>query len=132
MVLQSHPEIGYFYGIENDKIHFLPAMKKLYYSMGDVSKLTGLEPHVLRNWEKTYTKLKPKKNSAGNRVYKEQELALVFRIKELLHDRKYSSEGVNEILNGDKKEEEAPELSAEARKDLNEIKVFLGDLLERL
>ncbi len=100
--------------------------------MGDVSKLTGLEPHVLRNWEKTYTKLKPKKNSAGNRVYKEQELALVFRIKELLHDRKYSSEGVNEILNGDKKEEEAPELSAEARKDLNEIKVFLGDLLERL
>lgn len=99
--------------------------------MGEVSKLTGLEPHVLRNWEKTYTKLSPKKNSAGNRVYKEQELALLFRIKELLHDKKYSPEGVNEILNGDK-EEKVPDLSAEARKDLNEIKVFLGDLLERL
>lgn len=101
--------------------------------MGEVSKLTGLEPHVLRNWEKTYSKLNPKKNSAGNRVYKEQELALIFRIKELLHDKKYSSEGVNDILNGDKNESESgAELSAEARKDLNEIKVFLGNLLERL
>ncbi|WP_020403310.1 MerR family transcriptional regulator [Gracilimonas tropica] len=106
-------------------------MKKLYYSMGEVSKLTGLEPHVLRNWEKTYTKLNPKKNSAGNRVFKEQELALIFRIKELLHEKKYSAEGVNEILNGDK-EETVPELSAKARKDLNEVKVFLNDLLERL
>lgn len=99
--------------------------------MGEVSKLTGLEPHVLRNWEKTYTELRPKKNSAGNRVYKEQELALIFRIKELLQDRKYSPEGVQEILkDGEKKI--APELSATARKDLNEIKVFLNDLLGRL
>lgn len=99
--------------------------------MGEVSKLTGLEPHVLRNWEKTYSELSPKKNSAGNRVYKEQELALIFRIKELLHERKYSPEGVQEILSeGEKKA--APELSAEARKDLSEIKVFLNDLLERL
>ena len=99
--------------------------------MGEVSKLTGLEPHVLRNWEKTYTELSPKKNSAGNRVYKEQELALIFRIKELLHEKKYSPEGVQEILNGEEKKPK-PELSAEARKDLNEIKVFLNDLLERL
>lgn len=99
--------------------------------MGEVSKLTGLEPHVLRNWEKTYSELRPKKNSAGNRVYKEQELALIFRIKELLQDKKYSSEGVQEILkDGEKKA--TPELSAAARKDLNEIKVFLNDLLERL
>lgn len=121
----------YFKATKNDKIHFLFTMKKLYYSMGEVSKLTGLEPHVLRNWEKTYTKLNPKKNSAGNRVFKEQELALIFRIKELLHEKKYSAEGVNEILNGDK-EETVPELSAKARKDLNEVKVFLNDLLERL
>lgn len=99
--------------------------------MGEVSKLTGLEPHVLRNWEKTYTELKPKKNSAGNRVYKEQELALIFRIKELLHDKKYSTEGVQEILR-DGQQRIKPDISAEARKDLNEIKVFLNDLLERL
>lgn len=99
--------------------------------MGEVSKLTGLEPHVLRNWEKTYPELSPKKNSAGNRVYRENELALIFRIKELLHDKKYSTEGVQDILNGNEKEPK-PELTSAARKDLTEIKVFLGDLLERL
>ncbi len=99
--------------------------------MGEVSKLTSLEPHVLRNWEKTYTQLNPKKNSAGNRVYKEKELALIFRIKELLHHKKYSPEGVQEILSG-KAEEQPRPLSSEARKDLTEIKVFLNDLLERL
>jgi DNA-binding transcriptional MerR regulator len=99
--------------------------------MGEVSKLTGLEPHVLRNWEKTYSELSPKKNSAGNRVYKEQELALLFRIKELLHDKKYSPDGVREILS-DEEKLPSPELSPKARKDLNEIKVFLNDLLERL
>lgn len=99
--------------------------------MGEVSKLTGLEPHVLRNWEKTYSELSPKKNSAGNRVYKEHELSLIFRIKELLHDKKYSIEGVQEILNGDEKND-TTDLSPEARKDLAEIRVFLNDLLERL
>lgn len=99
--------------------------------MGEVSNLTGLEPHVLRNWEKTYSDLRPKKNSAGNRVYKEHELALIFRIKELLFEKKYSPEGVQEILNGETKKS-VPELSAEAKKDLTEIKVFLSDLLERL
>lgn len=99
--------------------------------MGEVSKLTGLEPHVLRNWEKTYPPLNPKKNSAGNRVYKEHELALIFRIKELLHEKKFSSEGVLDILNGEK-EKDSPELSPEAKKDLTEVRVFLNDLLERL
>lgn len=99
--------------------------------MGEVSKLTGLEPHVLRNWEKTYSELNPKKNSAGNRVYKETELALIFRIKELLHDKKYSTEGVQDILtNGEGKK--SSDLTPEAQKDLSEIRVFLSDLLERL
>ncbi|MEP5945518.1 MAG: MerR family transcriptional regulator, partial [Balneola sp.] len=55
-------------------------MKKLYYSMGEVSKLTGLAPHVLRSWEKNYNELNPKKNSAGNRAYKEEEVELIFKI----------------------------------------------------
>lgn len=99
--------------------------------MGEVSKLTGLEPHVLRNWEKTYPELHPKKNSAGNRTYKEQEVELVFRIKELLHEEKYSPEGVKKRLNGEKNNSD-PGLSAEAKKNLTEIRHFLNDLLERL
>ncbi|MFV1883630.1 MAG: MerR family transcriptional regulator [Balneola sp.] len=108
-------------------------MKKLYYSMGEVTKLTGLAPHVLRNWEKTYAQLNPKKNSAGNRAYKEEEVNLIFKIKELLEDKKYTSQGVRKILNGDASEpEDYQEISADLRKDLAEMKVFLNDLLEKL
>ncbi len=115
------------------KIHFLDAMKKLYYSMGEVSKLTGLAPHVLRNWEKTYSQLSPKKNSAGNRAYKEEEVNLVFKIKELLEEKKFTSEGVRKVLNGDTSESgEHQDLSADLRKDLTEMKVFLNQLLEKL
>ena len=62
--------------------------------MGEVSKLTGLAPHVLRSWEKNYSELNPKKNSAGNRAYKEEEVELIFKIKELLEEKKYTSAGV--------------------------------------
>ena len=115
------------------KIHFLDAMKKLYYSMGEVSKLTGLAPHVLRNWEKTYAQLNPKKNSAGNRAYKEEEVNLIFKIKELLEEKKFTSEGVRKMLNGEDSESgEHQDLSADLRKDLAEMKVFLNELLEKL
>lgn len=101
--------------------------------MGEVTKLTGLAPHVLRNWEKTYVQLSPKKNSAGNRAYKEEEVNLIFKIKELLEDKKYTSEGVRKILNGEPEEVESQtDLSADLRKDLAEVKVFLNELLEKL
>lgn len=101
--------------------------------MGEVTKLTGLAPHVLRNWEKTFAQLNPKKNSAGNRAYKEEEVNLIFKIKELLEDKKYTSEGVRKILNGDTSEAvDHKDLSADLRKDLAEMKVFLNDLLEKL
>lgn len=101
--------------------------------MGEVSNLTGLAPHVLRNWERTYTQLSPKKNSAGNRAYKEEEVNLIFRIKELLEDKKYTSQGVRKVLNG---ASESPhnqvELSSDLKKDLTEMKVFLNQLMEKL
>ena len=109
-------------------------MKKLYYSMGEVSELTGLAPHVLRNWEKTYPQLKPKKNKAGNRAYKEDEVELIFKIKSLIDNEKYTSEGVKKVL----VKESSPlavsdsSLTADIRKDLTEMKVFLNQLLEKL
>ena len=109
-------------------------MKKLYYSMGEVSKLTGLAPHVLRSWEKNYSELKPKKNSAGNRAYKEEEVELIFKIKELLEEKKYTSAGVKKVLKKEKEPESvsSTEIPSDVRKDLNEVKVFLNDLLEKL
>lgn len=109
-------------------------MKKLYYSMGEVSKLTGLAPHVLRSWEKNYAELNPKKNSAGNRAYKESEVELIFKIKELLEEKKYTSAGVKKVL---KKEQEPDNkakttIPADVKRDLNEMKVFLTNLLEKM
>lgn len=108
-------------------------MKKLYYSMGEVSELTGLAPHVLRNWEKTYSQLTPKKNSAGNRAYKEEEVNLIFKIKELLTEKKYTSEGVRKVLNGGTEDISTnSNLSPDLQKDLTEMKLFLNNLLEKL
>lgn len=108
-------------------------MKKLYYSMGEVSELTGLAPHVLRNWEKTYSQLTPKKNSAGNRAYKEEEVNLIFKIKELLTEKKYTSEGVRRVLSGGTEESVTDSnLSPDLQKDLTEMKLFLNNLLEKL
>ena len=101
--------------------------------MGEVSKLTGLAPHTLRNWEKIYTQLKPIKNSAGNRIYKNDEVKLIFKIKGLLDSKNYTSEGVKHVLN-----EENGYLSSRIevpvnfKKDLAEMKIFLTHLLEKL
>lgn len=103
--------------------------------MGEVSNLTGLEPYVLRNWEKSFPQLNPKKNRAGNRAYREHEVNLIFRLKELLLEKKYTVEGVLQILK-DESDNSGKEvnysLSPQARKDLTEIKIFLNNLLESL
>ncbi len=106
-------------------------MKKLYYSIGEVSELTGLEPHVLRYWETVFNELRPKKNRAGNRVYKESDITTILKIKELVQEKKYSTEGAKKILKeGDTALQD--ELPAELRKDLHEIRFFLNNMLDKL
>jgi len=100
--------------------------------MGEASDLTGLAPHVLRSWEKIYSQLSPKKNSAGNRVYRDQDMKLIFRIKELTQEQNYTIQGVKKALNGEVPDEKGPEVPAAVKKDLTEMKVFLEQLLEKL
>ena len=109
-------------------------MKKLYYSIGEVSEITSIEPHVLRYWETIFDGLSPKKNKAGNRTYKEDDITFILRLKELIQEKKYSTAGAKKII-----EEGAPDPSKrsksiplEVQKDLNEIKVFLNKLLEKI
>ena len=101
--------------------------------MGEVSELTGLAPHVLRNWEKTYPQLNPKKNSAGNRAYRDEEVNLIFKIRELIEEKKFTSEGVKKVLSGEQSviNSESP-IPSELKKDLTEMRVFLNQLLEKL
>ena len=74
------------------------SMKKLYYSISEVSKITDLEQYVLRYWETEFDLLKPAKNLAGNRIYTNKDIKLILYIKRLLRDEKYTIEGAKKLL----------------------------------
>src|SRR6056297_1498616 len=106
-------------------------MKKLYYSIGEVSDITEVEAHVLRYWETVFNELSPKKNKAGNRVYKENDIETILKLKELIQEKKYSTEGAQQVLNNDGVQDEK-EVPIDVKKDLKEIRLFLNKLLEKL
>lgn len=73
-------------------------LKKLYYSISEVSKMTDVEQYVLRYWESVFDQLKPQKNRAGNRAYTNKNIQLILLIKTLLRERKYTIEGAKKVL----------------------------------
>ncbi|MCI0692459.1 MerR family transcriptional regulator [candidate division KSB1 bacterium] len=73
-------------------------IKKLYYSISEVSRITSLKAYVLRYWETEFSELRPKKNRAGNRTYSLDDIKLIFLIKRLLYDDKYTIEGARQRL----------------------------------
>lgn len=72
--------------------------KKLYYSISEVSERLEVKPHVLRYWESQFRMLRPKKNRAGNRSYRDKDLEILEQIKELLYDRRFTIEGARKEL----------------------------------
>jgi len=73
-------------------------IKKLYYSIGEVSDIVGVKQYVLRYWESEFSALSPSKNRAGNRVYREKDILLIKFIKHLLYDKKFTIEGAKQKL----------------------------------
>ena len=67
---------------------------KLFYKIGEVSKITGVEPYVLRYWETEFHFLRPRKNKSGQRVYVKKDLELILQIKRMLYQERYTIEGV--------------------------------------
>jgi DNA-binding transcriptional MerR regulator len=125
-------------------------LKKLYYSISEVSKLTNLEQYILRYWETEFEQLTPSKNRAGNRIYTNKDIKLIINIKTLLRDKKYTIEGAKKILNEggvitpqatqkkqNSKTETKQSLPTEPKRnsleiDLMEIRNFLVDLKSKL
>ena len=110
-------------------------MKKLYYSIGEVSQICDIEPHVLRYWETIFDNLKPSKNRAGKRMYTEADISTIMELKVLIKDEKYSTAGAKKALDTrEKTVEEAQKttLSLELTRDLRETKIFLQSLLKRI
>jgi DNA-binding transcriptional MerR regulator len=121
-------------------------IKKLYYSISEVSKITDLEQYVLRYWESEFEQLKPAKNRAGNRIYTNREIKLILYIKQLLRDQRYTIEGAKQVLKtytpevdtGEQLElieapKQRPKIKDDQlRTDVLELKGFLEDLVKKL
>jgi DNA-binding transcriptional MerR regulator len=107
-------------------------IKKLYYSIGEVSELTGLEQYTLRYWETEFPMLRPTKNRAGNRVYKESEIKLVQFIKSLLYDHRYTIEGARQKLKDYKLTDTDLIFAPERSELIKEIKTELQEILNIL
>ncbi|HEX6200746.1 MAG TPA: MerR family transcriptional regulator, partial [Thermoanaerobaculia bacterium] len=71
---------------------------QLYYKIGEACKLLDIQPYVLRYWETEFPELSPSKSKSGQRVYSEDELALIRRIKELLYDEGFTIAGAKKRL----------------------------------
>src|SRR5712692_2153657 len=71
---------------------------KLYFKIGEVSDLLGVEPYVLRYWESEFPVLSPKKSGTGHRLYRRKDVELLLRIKHLLYEKRFTIEGARQFL----------------------------------
>ena len=111
------------------------AESKLYRSISEVAELVGVKQHVLRYWETQFSMLRPKKNRAGNRMYRPDEVKLLLRIKDLLYARRFTIAGARRHLVEDRRAEPQVEIGfadAERKLVLHEVKTELRRLVDKL
>jgi|SRR5690606_12779982 DNA-binding transcriptional MerR regulator len=115
-----------------------PIPAKRYFTIGEVSDLCGVKPHVLRYWEQEFTQLKPVKRRGNRRYYQHHEVLLIRRIRDLLYEQGFTISGARNRL-GDlndvpRDQEAAVRLSAaelqSLRSDLAQLRDMLGEALE--
>src|SRR5436305_3451461 len=110
---------------------------KLYFKIGEVSDLLGVEPYVLRYWETEFSVLSPKKSGTGHRLYRRKDVELLLRIKHLLYEKRFTIEGARQSLQAEAK---APKPKAVKRiqqelfseDPLPEIRKELANILQLL
>ena len=127
------------------KVDLPPIPAKRYFTIGEVSDLCGVKPHVLRYWEQEFTQLKPVKRRGNRRYYQHHEVLLIRRIRELLYEEGFTISGARNRLDnaatGDERHDtralRAPAPSAVpagsgAAADVAALKRELKDLLDSL
>src|SRR4026208_2542613 len=101
-----------------EKVVLPPIPAKRYFTIGEVSELCGVKPHVLRYWEQEFTQLRPVKRRGNRRYYQHHEVLLIRRIRELLYEEGFTISGARNRLDnaftGDDKGEPAPRARAAA------------------
>jgi DNA-binding transcriptional MerR regulator len=109
--------------------------EKLYYRIGEVEAITAVPAYVLRYWESEFKLLRPKKNPAGQRLYRPRDLELVQRIKMLLYDERLTLEGAKKRLIAESRRTDQLELGMKEvvyADALKRIRDRLGALRRRL
>ena len=107
-----------------------------HYSIGEAGRLTGLEPHVLRFWETEFEALSPRKSVAGRRVYTDEDIAVIERIKTLLYEKKFTIEGArNYFQNEGLQPASQTEISfddIQLKEIIREVKMEIREILDLL
>ncbi len=108
----------------------LPAIPaKRYFTIGEVSELCGVKPHVLRYWEQEFTQLKPLKRRGNRRYYQHHEVLLIRRIRELLYEHGFTINGARNRLD---EPAPVPAKAAQRQIDLSDIRSELKSILTML
>jgi DNA-binding transcriptional MerR regulator len=106
----------------NDSTADLPAIPgKRYFTIGEVSELCGVKPHVLRYWEQEFPQLKPVKRRGNRRYYQRHDVLMIRQIRSLLYDQGFTIGGARQQLSGD-----------HAKQDLNQSQQIIRQLRAEL
>ena len=120
--------------MENDSgshISIRKPQKKLYYSLRQTAEMVGLTTEIIKNWEKEFSQLSPMRNRAGNRHYTEKDVLLLFKIKELLVEKKLAIPEAQAKLKNNNEQLEKDSL-LQLKQTLAEVKMEVGEILNLL
>jgi len=108
---------------------------KLYFRIGEVAKLCGVETYVLRFWETEFPQMRPNKSGTGQRLYRKRDVELAMRVRRLLHDEGYTIAGARQVLAQENARSKSPQLplieggGAPAKAKLQRMRTELRELL---
>ena len=104
---------------------------KLYFRIGEVSRLCGLPSYVLRFWETEFPQLKPSKGSTGQRMYRRLDVENVLRVKKLLYDQGFTIAGARQQLRAEvkRKQNDLPFIPPASRSELRQVRQGLREIL---
>jgi DNA-binding transcriptional MerR regulator len=105
---------------------------KVYFRIGEVSKILGVEPYVVRYWESEFKAIRPVRTTSDQRLYRRQDVEMFLTIKKLLYVDHYTILGAKRKLAGKVNEEEGENGTAEYKSRLMEIKSLLQQVREML
>lgn len=109
-----------------------PIPAKRYFTIGEVSELCGVKPHVLRYWEQEFNQLKPVKRRGNRRYYQHHEVLLVRRIRELLYNQGFTISGARNRLDETGVIEEVAVDTQELQKSIGGLRGELQSIIELL